>query len=132
MRKFAMVFAAALLCLTLAACGSKAPANGTANNTTNSATTGDRYDEGYRDGYEKGYAAGKQEAETNFNGDNHIGNAVGDVVNGVGDAVGDVVNGAENAVDDITGNNTARNGDSRMRRMMDNGRVTDRDGILTR
>ena len=150
MKKILCLILSVLLLASLVACGSRGKNGnngGTTNNgTTNSGTTnnggmnsnggstGTDSANGYSDGFKAGYEDGYRDA---VNGDPHrydgtVGDDLQNAVGDIGDAVGDM----GNAVDDaLTGDNaadtpadSANNGT--FGRMLDNARVTDRDGRI--
>ena len=157
MMKLAIVLAAVILSVSLVACGSRgnnadngggnSNSSGTGNNGSgansgstnggsNSSNSGGSGGEssGYSDGFKAGYEDGYRDA---VNGDPHrydgtVGDDLQNAVGDIGDAVGDM----GNAVDDaLTGDNaadtpadSANNGT--FGRMLDNARVTDRDGRI--
>ena len=129
MKKTVIFLAAAVLALSLTACGR------TEDSAAADTPVTDRYQEGYDAGYREGYDAAKKEmesltdnmdsnaaAEEAIPGDTTVGDTTpGDdlhsAVDDVGSAVGD-------AVDGVTEESVG------FRRMLDNARVHDRDGGL--
>lgn len=131
MRRAAIILAAVALSLALAACGSSTQ------------TGGSSYQEAYDKGYQAGYQAGRDEHSTASKGDKADGtdrtdtangSALGDAVDDVGDAIGDAVTDVGDAVGGaLGGESTARSrtgSTSTFRRMLNNARVTDTDGLI--
>lgn len=153
MKKLAIMLVTALLAASLVACGCT-DRNAVNNGTSGNGGTGTTQNGGTRPGANTGTNTNNGGANNNMNGsntNNGIGNNLENAVDDMGDAVDDLL-GGDNAnhnngansnnnhanngtVNNGTGNNSMNSGANTnptgFRKMIENGRVHDTDGILT-
>lgn len=137
MKHLTLFLTAALLVFNLTACGCSAKDSGsTGDAVVGGETTGTTNDNtspntGTSNGETgAGTGGGNQSADT-ANGSSHSGSSDGGLLNDAQNAVNDGINDVKDALDGTTDTAKSRAGGVSFQKMLENGRVHDRDGDLT-